>query len=190
MSDNPKNAIIESFLQLLNCKPFNEITVKETMENCNIKRSCFYYYFKSTDDLFQYILDNEKKKAVGGFLTFRNWTAGFVSVIDFILLNKKIILNSYNYGCRMRIIDFVDFVTGEMLLRYSENVLKDYKISESMKYGILSFFKYALTGNLLQWIIVGMPNENSVFNDKVNSFFEDSIEEAFKKAESAEKQEV
>ena len=190
MSDNPKKDIIKSFLQLLNCKPFNEITVKEIMENCNIKRSCFYYYFKNTDDLFQYILDNEKKKVVGGFLTFRNWTSGFISVIDFILLNKKIVLNSYNYGCRMKIIDFVDFVTGEMLSRYSENMLKDYKISDSMKYGILSFFKYALTGNLLQWIIAGMPNENSVFNGKVNSFFEDSIEEAFKKAESAKKQEV
>lgn len=41
-----RDAIIRSFLGLLNEKPVNHITVKDIVEDCGINRNSFYYHFQ------------------------------------------------------------------------------------------------------------------------------------------------
>ena len=39
-----RNAIIASFLKLLNERPLHKITVKDIVEDCGINRKSFYYH--------------------------------------------------------------------------------------------------------------------------------------------------
>ena len=52
-----KKAIAESFLQLLNERPFDKISVVDIAEKCGINRNTFYYYytdvFALVDDVFR-----------------------------------------------------------------------------------------------------------------------------------------
>ena len=48
-----EEAIIESFWQLLEEKPFNKITVQNIVERCEVNRNTFYYHFQDIPTLAQ-----------------------------------------------------------------------------------------------------------------------------------------
>ena len=53
---NKKKAITEAFLQLVEKKPVDKITVKMVIEKCHLSRSTFYYHFRSITELVEYII--------------------------------------------------------------------------------------------------------------------------------------
>ena len=46
MASSTKAAIITSFLRLVSKKPFDKITVRDIVDDCDINRNTFYYYFQ------------------------------------------------------------------------------------------------------------------------------------------------
>ncbi len=46
MANFTKQAIETAFLQLLNEKPLNKISVRDIVEKCGINRNSFYYHFQ------------------------------------------------------------------------------------------------------------------------------------------------
>ena len=46
MVNRTKDAIKQTFLELLNEKPLNQITVKMIVEQCGINRNSFYYHYQ------------------------------------------------------------------------------------------------------------------------------------------------
>lgn len=46
MPSSTKAAIITSFLRLVGKKPFDKITVRDIVDDCDINRNTFYYYFQ------------------------------------------------------------------------------------------------------------------------------------------------
>ena len=53
-----KRLINESFIELLQAKPFNKISVKEICDNADINRTTFYNYYDDQYDLLSNIEDN------------------------------------------------------------------------------------------------------------------------------------
>ena len=52
-----RNAIIASFLKLLNERPLHKITVKDIVEDCGINRNSFYYHFEDLPALVEAIVE-------------------------------------------------------------------------------------------------------------------------------------
>ena len=46
MANFTEKAIKDTFMDLLNRKTINKITIKEISEECGIKRNSFYYHYK------------------------------------------------------------------------------------------------------------------------------------------------
>lgn len=51
MANFTGRAIKETFLELLNQRPLNDITVKDIVEACGINRNSFYYHFEDLPSL-------------------------------------------------------------------------------------------------------------------------------------------
>ncbi|MCR5520506.1 MAG: TetR/AcrR family transcriptional regulator, partial [Lachnospiraceae bacterium] len=51
MANFTKNAIKQTFVTLLEEKPYNEITVKEIVSRCGINRNSFYYHYQDLPTL-------------------------------------------------------------------------------------------------------------------------------------------
>ena len=49
MTNLTKKAIKESFISLLNERPYNKITVKDIVDGCGINRNSFYYHYHDHD---------------------------------------------------------------------------------------------------------------------------------------------
>ena len=46
MSSFTRQAIMDSFLRLLQRKPFRKVTVRDIVEECGVNRTTFYYYYQ------------------------------------------------------------------------------------------------------------------------------------------------
>lgn len=49
-----KDLIVAAFWQLLDEKPFNQITVKDIVTRCRVNRNTFYYHFHDIPALVEY----------------------------------------------------------------------------------------------------------------------------------------
>ena len=45
MANFTKKAIKDTFISLLKTKPFNQITVKDIVDECGVNRNTFYYHY-------------------------------------------------------------------------------------------------------------------------------------------------
>ena len=61
-----KNAIRETFIELLKKKFIDKITVKDIVEECGINRNTFYYYYADIYELMEDVKDYEPKTALDG----------------------------------------------------------------------------------------------------------------------------
>ena len=57
-----KQAIVDTFIKLLNEKPLSRITVTEIIETCGVSRNTFYYHFEDIYGLVSYIFQEEIEK--------------------------------------------------------------------------------------------------------------------------------
>lgn len=62
-----QQTIAAAFMELLNEKKINKITVKEIMQKCNMSRQIFYHYFLDIYDLTMFIHYHLTQKAVDNF---------------------------------------------------------------------------------------------------------------------------
>ncbi|MGN1277577.1 MAG: TetR family transcriptional regulator, partial [Floccifex sp.] len=51
--------IMNSFLSLLEKKPYNKITVKDIVEDCQVNRNTFYYHFHDIPDVLEKYLKED-----------------------------------------------------------------------------------------------------------------------------------
>jgi len=82
-----KTKIKDCFIQILNNKPIEKITVTEVCDTAKINRSTFYFYFNNCFDLFEKI----KQETFDEFRSFvQEMKAGHLSdIFDEILMNIK-----------------------------------------------------------------------------------------------------
>ena len=59
MQKDTKKMISDTFVELLEKKPFDKITIKDIVETCGINRNTFYYYYSDIYDLLEEIFKRE-----------------------------------------------------------------------------------------------------------------------------------
>ena len=64
MAQFTKQAIINSFLKLLEETPLDKITVKDIVEDCGINRNTFYYYYHDIYALLEELFSDGIRRAM------------------------------------------------------------------------------------------------------------------------------
>ena len=59
MAQFTKKAIRKTFMELLEEKPLDKITVKDIVERCDINRGTFYYYYSDIFALVEDVFETE-----------------------------------------------------------------------------------------------------------------------------------
>lgn len=156
MQKDTKAIISDAFLVLLNQKPFDKITIKDIVEECNINRNTFYYYYSDIYDLLEEIFKKELCLMIDDYKKGGSWVEGFIKMLNVSYTNKRIINNicssrSYEYfenymykSCSSIMVDIVSFHAKDMDVP-----------SEDIEF-IASFYEYAMVGILSDWFRTGM----------------------------------
>ena len=148
-----KKVIKETFMELLEKKPINKITVTELCSQCEINRATFYRYYDDVYDLMeklksQYV--SELKEAIS--ISKDDYTiSGFTSeILEVILMNKELsrILFSLKSGKDFLndVLDIAHQKCVDKWNRYGKNVPQ-----EQVGY-ISTFITTGTIGILNEWI--------------------------------------
>lgn len=152
-----KDIIFQTFLDLLRQKPFDKITVRNIVENANINRNTFYYYYSDIYELLEEMFTNELNELVANHNNGFRWLVGFSKMLKASYENKSIINNicasrSYEYfetymfkSCRIILSDYIHEMSEKR------------DLPDDMIDFIVSFYMNGITGALSEWFRTGMP---------------------------------
>ena len=159
MQKDTKKLIFETFIELLNQKPFDKITVKDIVETCDINRNTFYYYYSDIYDLLEEVFTNEFDELMETHKNGGSWLEGFIKIANTAYSHKRIVYNicssrSYDYfenymykSCKHIMVDFVQYAAKGMSVP-----------DEDIEF-LASFYEYAFLGIISEWFRTGMRED-------------------------------
>lgn len=107
MAQFTKAAILSSFMELLNERPFDKISVVDIAEKCGINRNTFYYYYADVYALVDEVFRAETQKLVEPELSCGSWQEVFLEATDFARKNRQAVYHLYNSAARDRLEDYL-----------------------------------------------------------------------------------
>lgn len=149
-SPKTQQAIMDSFVKLLNQRPLDKITVKDIVQDCGISRNTFYYHYQDIYDLLQATFSAVLENVLTENVT--TWRESLVACTRFALENRRAIYHIYRSSNREQLDRYLYKVTGqsmEKLIRYQTRGMQ--VSDEDIRYLTL-FYKHAIVGTLLEWL--------------------------------------
>lgn len=175
MAQFTKIAIKKTFIDLLNEKSFDKITVQEIVSRLEINRNTFYYYFEDKYDLIKQIFKEEAQKAIDETHICQTWKESFANSAKFALNNKKAIYHIYNSVNREDLEKYLYIVVKNLIILFIDSYDKEKKLSKTNKDYLVGFYKYAIVGFLLDWISSGMTEDLMIFTGPFEKLFIENI---------------
>lgn len=183
MAQFTERAIIDSFIKLLNLRPLDKITIKDIVEDCGINRNTFYYHFEDIPSLVKSILDAETQKAFLGHENVISWEDSFLEASQFAIQNKKVVYHIYNSVRREAVEQYLNSIANEVMRQYVEQEAEGLKVSEEDKLLLISFYRSALVGMIVEWLNTGMKYEPKIVVKKLGEMLQGNIQTALKRVE-------
>lgn len=156
MSKLTKRAIRDSFIKLLNEKPYRQITVKDIVEDCGLNRNTFYYYFSDIPQLMESIINNDAEGIIHKYPSIDSLNDCINATIDFIYDNRKAILHIYNSVNRDVYEQYQWKVCAYIVSYYVDIALGDSKIDQSDRLVIIEYLKCVIFGLISGWLEKGI----------------------------------
>ncbi len=151
-----KEAIAEAFLQLLDERPFDKITVKDIVERCGVNRNTFYYHFQDIPSLLEEILKNRIDTLVEKHCSVDSLQDCISVTVQYFIENKKAVMHVYRSLPRDVFISHLDHLLLYLVREYIANIVGGMKIRQDDKELIIRFYKCMLVGIFLDWLSAGM----------------------------------
>ncbi|MFW6377985.1 MAG: TetR/AcrR family transcriptional regulator [Bacillota bacterium] len=177
-----KNLIREVFVQMLNKKPLDKITVKDIAEKCDINRNTFYYHYADIYEILSEIFEREIQRVIKEYNETLSWEESFLVAARFALENKKAIFHVYHSMRREELEDYIYEVSGNIMMRYIDRISKGIPASSGDKKLIATFYQSALTEMVLRWIGGGMKGNPEKIIRRIGQLFNGNIELSLKRS--------
>ncbi len=168
MSQITKRALAASLGKLLLQKPFDKITVIDITEDCGVNRQTFYYHFKDIQDLLEWLFNDTIEQAVHDKKTYTTWQQGFLQILYTIQQHKTAILNVYKAMRYEKLAYYLHSVTTNFILSVVKEKAQHAALAEEDIRFITSFYAYAFSGIILDWIRRGMSQHPEQITENIS----------------------
>ena len=162
MSDNTKNSIVLTFIDMTIKKGIDKVTVKDLMEQCGISRQTFYYHFNDLMDVLEYSITRQLDCAIVSSKnepSIEDSLKTFVNIIleERNLFHQLLLSKNYKYIEKM----FIDAVKAylKVLLGHTSNTyILNYLDLEKT----LDFYSFAVVGYIIKYGDYDKPNADEL----------------------------
>lgn len=188
MSKNyTEDLIKKEFMNLLDKKTLNKITVTELAKKCDIERKTFYYHYENLEQLIKEIFESELDVVIEEFNENLSWEDSFILAATFILENKRAIRHIYFSDYKVNVEKYVYSMAGEVITKYVKHVSKDTRAKEIDINLISYFYQCALSTSLIQWIATDMQTDPVLVTNRIGKLMDGNILLSLKRSENLEK---
>lgn len=154
-----KQAIVRSFIELLNERPLDKITVIDIADRCGINRNTFYYYFQDIYALVDEMFRTESERIINEHRVYKTWQEGFMEAVSFALENKTAIYHIYNSVNRDRLEEYLFDVAITTMTEFISDQAEGLDVADEDIRDLSIFYTAALEGLVMGWLRNGMKED-------------------------------
>lgn len=170
MAQRTKNAIRQSFMELLAERPFDKITIGDIAQRSEITRNAFYYYYQDiyalvedifalVEDIFALELEQFTQKAAA----YTSWQDAFRAAIAFALDNRRAVLHIYHSSSRETLERYYRQTILSAMTDFVHMMAQGLDVPEGKITALSRFYAAALEGLTSQWLRDGMTEDLAPF---------------------------
>lgn len=146
-----KDIIVTAFWQLLDEKPFNQITVKDIVTRCQVNRNTFYYHFHDIPELVEYSIKEDVDAIMRSNNQFGTLTEYITPLIRFSHQRKRAVLHIYRSVEREIFLQLLEQLTLYVVGIYVDTVASEFSLIKEDSELLTHLYKSLLIGMLLDW---------------------------------------
>ncbi len=180
MANFTERAIKETFLNLLNQKPVNKITVKDISQTCGINRNTFYYHYNDIPSLMEEIF-TEQAELIVNLDENASLYELLIYAADFAIENKTAVYHIYKSANREVFETYLERITEKTISNLIERKAREYNTSENNKKAIIHYYKCLLVGFVIDWLLSGMQYELQDELKIICDLFDGAMEKALER---------
>ena len=167
MPNFTKKAIKDTFLSLLDERPFSRITVKDIVEACGINRNSFYYHFQDLPALLEEIIAERVQELIQDHPSVDSLEDCFDAAAEFVLKNRRAVLHIYNSLSRDVFERYLMDVCEYVVRTYVEADFAGRPVDAGDKDMIIRYHKCECFGNIIDWLNSGMKDDISAYFHRI-----------------------
>jgi probable dihydroxyacetone kinase regulator len=175
MAQMTKHALANSLKKLLRTKTINQITINDITEDCGVSRMTFYYHFHDIYELVEWIFSDAASTLLEHKDAYATWQAGFLRIFQILQENSNFIMNVYHHVSRDHLESYLHKVLFSLISVVVEQETEGMVVPEKDKRFVIDFYKYALTGIIMDWIRGNMKEDPECIVAAVSTLISDNL---------------
>lgn len=150
-----KQAIQDTFWQLLEEKPYDKITVRDIVERCGVNRNTFYYHFRDIPDLAESSARDWVDRVISTKAEYGSPMSCLRPIAEECVRRKRALLNIYHSAQQNLAIRSLNELCLYFIQLYIDQVGSEIPTPPEAREMLLRLSKCALSGILLDWLECG-----------------------------------
>ena len=159
MASRTRNAIVESFIRLLEERPVNKISVKDIVEDCGINRNTFYYHFADIPSLADGLLRAEADAIAHNVVQLNSLEACMEIATRHCKENRRAIGHLYRYVDRESYERHLLDICEHIVTIYIDDAIGGRPLPPDDRSTIIEGYKCELFGFITDWLRRGMSED-------------------------------
>lgn len=176
-----KHAIVNTFWQLLEEKPYSKITVQDIVDRCHVNRNTFYYHFQDIPSLAELSVEGWTDEIIKKHGVFGSPVSCLTYMAEECTKRKKALLHLYRSAQKEVFLGYLSRMGYHIICFYIENTTGNLTLPESTKENLIRYYKCTFVGILLDWLENGASYDLAAFYQELCELFSGSGERAFLK---------
>ena len=166
-----------AFLELLEKKPFNKITVRDIVQKSNVHRNTFYYHFQDIPSLLEYLIREIIDSIEVDPSSEASLVEGIRPVLAYMLENKKTVMNLYNSLGKENLIKGLRAICARVVNKVLLGRRGDKEVAPRDMELMCRFQTAMMTGVLIDWLENQMSYDLTGDIARAVTLFEEGIAE-------------
>ncbi len=152
MRKSTDQIIRDAFLELLEEKDINRITVRDIVERCGVNRNTFYYHYQDIPSLIETLTKDRADEVIRRYHSVDSLETALYAAADFAEADRRVIMHVYRSASRdileMHLWRICRYVVDSFL----EKLFQGHRISEEDRDIISRFYQGECFGLVMEWL--------------------------------------
>lgn len=182
MAQTTKNAIRKGFLDLLEQRPLDKISVVDIADHCGVNRNTFYYYYCDIYALVREVLETELDRVLNAPPLCTSWYQLMMRAAAFMRANRRAVYHLYQSSQR----DLLEHEYYQVVYGAVEDLVRrtaeDLPVAETDVQSIAALYTATLVGLLQSWLHYGMKHDEEQFVERVARLTDGTMRRALERS--------
>ena len=159
MAQTTRNAIRNGFLELLEQRPLDKISVVDIAEHCGVNRNTFYRYYPDIPSLLQALVQEKGDWLIENYCRRGQPILCIRPLIQYSLDHRRAVLHVYRSLPREEFQTGLSRIAGSLVEGYFEKAGVALTIPPEDRALLMRFYRCAMVGSALDWLEGGMETD-------------------------------